>query len=191
MKRSEKKIAALLLVLCLALAACGCNSDVGIEDSIKKLDELSEPSEIEIFYSVEKFEEHEKEGGLSYYYLPASVPEGFEFSMIRTRDGVNVSVEYSKLNKDTYSYAEERLNSIICQYILFEDAEKALDESFVKNGYEPVEYGEKTYYRWDEQNIGYEIAFIEDGDLIFMHLPAIDSFENMMKYAGVVKVSIE
>jgi hypothetical protein len=39
--------------------------------------------------------------------------------------------------------------------------------------------------------IGYEIVFPAEGRLIFMHLPGVGSFEEMMRYADPVKRVIE
>ncbi len=177
--------------------------------------ELSEPlpyTAPELFGSFKDFEEHEKKAktnAVSFYYVPASVPSGFELTEIAKRDNIYVMVtysipdnalsandaqEYAGLN----SYDASRLQTLICERWLYPDGQSSL-ESFIANDYKPMEYEGRTYYRWDEHAendpekrvIGYELAFLDDGNLIFMHLPAIDTFENMMKYAKVEKAEIE
>lgn len=165
----------------------------------------------DLFESIKVFEEHEKNAeanAVSFYYVPASVPSGFELTEIAKRDNVYVTVTYSISdaamslnNAQEYAglseYDSSRLQTLICQRFLFPDGQGSL-ESFIANGYEPMEYEGRTYYRWDEHAendpekrvIGYELAFLEDDSLIFLHLPAIDTFENMMRYAEVAKVEI-
>ncbi len=158
------------------------------------------------FNSFEDYEQHEKRtkaNAASCYYTPSSLPPDYELAHITKRDDVYVMIEYS-LSVQTVSdnelseYDAERLQTLICRYSLYPDGQKALEDDFISNGYEAIEYEGQTYYRWDEHAennpekrvIGYEIAFLDEGNLIFMHLPAIDTFENMMKYANVVKTNI-
>ena len=161
----------------------------------------------EEFTSFEAFELHEKESEkktLSYYYIPGNLTRDYEFVKITKRENVYVTTEYKVSSNKAVSteklstYDSERLSTLLCQYYLYEDGTKALS-SFTGNGFEAVEYGDKIYYRWDEhmennpdkQIIGYEVVFLKDEKLIYMHLPAIDSFENMIKFADVVKVNID
>ncbi len=167
----------------------------------------------ESFGSFDDFEEHEKNAktnAVSFYYVPASVPSGFELTEIAKRNDIYVMVTYSIPNTalSVYdaqedaglnSYDASRLQTLICERSLSHDGQSTLETSFIANGYEPMEYEGRTYYRWDEHAendpekrvIGYELAFLDDGNLIFLHLPAIDTFENMMRYASVEKVEIE
>lgn len=159
------------------------------------------------FASFEDFENDEKKLGakaLSHYYTPSALTQDYTLSEVTKRDGVYVMLEYTLSANKVISaeklseYDAERLSTLICRYSLYSDGKKALEESFISKGYKPVEFEGKVYYRWDEHAennpdkriIGYEIAFLEDGNLIFMHLPAVDTFENMMKYADVIKVNI-
>lgn len=159
------------------------------------------------FTSFEDFETHEKKLGtkaLSHYYTPSALTQDYELSQITKRDDVYVMLEYTLSQNKVISaeklseYDAERLSTLICRYSLYSDGEKALKESFINKGYKAIEHEGKVYYRWDEHAennpdkriIGYEIAFLADGKLIFMHLPAVDTFENMMKYANVIKVNI-
>ncbi len=167
----------------------------------------------ESFGSFDDFEEHEKNAktnAVSFYYVPASVPSGFELTEIAKRNNVYVSVTYSipdtalsvydaQENAGLNSYDASRLQTLICERSLSHDGQSTLETSFIANDYKPIEYEGRTYYRWDEHAendpekrvIGYELAFLDDGNLIFLHLPAIDTFENMMRYADVAKVEIE
>lgn len=174
----------------------------------------SEPLECfapDVFESFKDFEEHEKNAktnAVSFYYVPASIPSGFELTQIAKRDNIYVMVTYSisaaampSNNAQEYtglnSYDSERLQTLICERSLSPDGQRSL-EAFIANDYEPIEYEGRTYYRWDEHAennpekrvIGYELAFLNDDSFIFLHLPAIDTFENMMRYADVAKVEI-
>lgn len=212
-----KRVAFLLSILSLTLIVCSCAAantpdipdvpDVSgtVNDGAKSEADcvLSEPYS---FNSFEDFERHEKEAGakaVSCYYTPSSLSSDYELAHITKRDDVYVSVEYSlsagALSDDELNgYDAERLQTLICECSPYPAGQNA-PEDFINNGYEAIEYEGKTYYRWDEhaendpekRAIGYEIVFPEDGNLIFMHLPAVDTFENMMKYADVVKVNID
>lgn len=169
-------------------------------------DDLTQPAPGS-FASFEEFEQSEKQAGqkaLSHYFVPATLSDNYELTQITKRDNVFVMIEF-KLTTGAVSseklseYDLERLSTLILRYSLYPDAQKALETNYINKGYKPVEYQGKTYYRWDEhaqndperQIIGYEIAFIVENELIFMHLPAIDSFENLMQYSQLEKVIIE
>ena len=155
--------------------------------------------------SFESFEDYEKQEKGTYYYIPSYLADEYELSRITKKDGVYVMVEYTVSSTKVIpgegldEYSIERLSTLICRYSLYPDGKKALEENYINKGYEATTHDGKIYYRLDEhaendpdkQAIGYEIAFLKDNDLIFKHLPAVDSFENMMKFADVVKVSIE
>ena len=169
-------------------------------------DDLTQPAP-DSYTSFEAFEEAEKQSGekaLPHYFVPATLSDDYQLTQITKRDNVYVMIEYKIASGAVSSeklseYDTERLSTLICRYSLYTDAQKALEMNYINKGYEPVEYQGKTYYRWDEhvqndpekQILGYEIAFITDGCLIFMHLPAVDTFENMLQYAQLQKVIIE
>lgn len=161
-----------------------------------------------LFASFEDFEKHEKGTGENaelFYYIPSALTQNYELSQITKRDDVYVMMEYTLSSNQALSaeklseYDAERLSTLIFRYSLYSVTQEDLEESFIRNGYEPIEYEGKVYYCWDEyaennpdkQIIGYEIAFLEDGRLFFMHLPAVDTFENMMKFTNIVKVNIK
>ena len=160
------------------------------------------------FTSFEDFEKHEKEAGekaVKYYYKPSVLTQDYEFSQITKRDDIYVMIEYTLSSNRNVSdeklsdYDAQRMSTLLCQTSLYPDGKKTLEESFINNGFEEIEYKGKVYYRMDEhadndpnkQITAYEILFLIDNDLIFMHLPAIDTFENMMKFAQVTKVVID
>lgn len=221
-----------IIICAVTIAACLClgvglkygltkNSEhpfgtgVSINSSVAAPNEPSEPLEYfapDLFGSIKEFEEHEKNdktNAVSFYYVPASVPSGFELTRIAKRENIYVAVTYSisdaamsSIDAQEYealdSYDSSRLQTLICERSLFPDGHRSLKTDFIANGYEPIEHEGRTYYRWDEHAendpekrvIGYELAFLDDDTLIFLHLPAIDTFENMMRYADVVKVEI-
>lgn len=150
-----------------------------------------------------KYERQAKTGTVSFYYIPSQLPEGFKLKSISKRDDVYVSVAYTvelpkESTSDLTSYAVERMSTLICQYYLFEDGNVTLQGGFLNNGFREMEYNGRTIYVDEEydtfgnpkQLIGYEIAFLADGQLVYMHLPALDTFETMMQYANVVKVEL-
>lgn len=203
----------ILLIICIFtvfLSSCGVNSPDEVQDNTKGSQTTGGVQALfasKSFSSFEDFEEHEKsagDNGVTYYYVPSSLQPDYKLSKISKKDDTYVLIEYSApwvdLSSENLSeYDRERLQTLICRYSLYADGKKALEENFITQGYKAVEYEGKTYYRSDEHAendptkrvIGYEIAFLENGDLIFMHLPAIDTFENMMKYTNLVKVEIK
>ena len=183
-----------------------------LSDTDRSLGEPMPSYAPDLFESIKDFEQHEKKAktsAVSFYYVPSSIPSDFELTQIAKRNEIYVMVTYSfpddeESSNDLREYAglnaydSMRLQTLICRCSLYSDGQNALEADFIANGYEPTEYEGKTYYRWDEHAendpekrvIGYELAFLDDGNLIFLHLPAIDTFDNMMKYADVVKVDI-
>ncbi len=207
-----KKLSVFLLLSILLFGLLAC----GIADPAPAIDITSASTTTQLplanvapltFDSFAAFKQHEKENpdkAVSCYYVPAELPDGYSLSAISKRDGVYVMVEYaievdSDATADLSEYDAQRLGTLICRYSLYTDAETALQENFIAKGYKPCDYDGKEYYRWDEHAngdveqpiIGYEIAFLQEGDLIFLHLPALDSFENMMQLAQVEKITIE
>ena len=201
-----KRIALLGLVSALVLAFCACSgSDAPLSGATT--DESTYPQALiapDAFSSFEEFEKHEKEAGeasVSKYYVPAAVPEGYAFAGITKRDGVYVAVHYllpaDKLpsTEKLDSHGIERMTSLICEYSLFADGTVSLNQ-FIQNGFKPLELDGKTYYHsteysTDAQTIGYEIVFLDEGQLIYLHLPAVDSFENMLKFVQVKPIYLE
>ncbi len=190
-----------VVVLCLCLAFAGIHYAV----EAYQQSYLSPQMGPVTFGSFEDFEAQAKgkatkDSSEGCYYVPSKLPVGFEFTEIRMREDIYITVDYRLKSDDisvkqTDSYAEERLNTLICQYSLYSDGEAALKNTYIPNGFEPFEYKGKTYYRFDEildgKTFGYELVFLEEGHLIYLHLPAIDTFENMMTYAEVKKVEIK
>ena len=186
-------------------ASPGTADNINEEIATGPAETLSAPHS---FTSFEDFENHEKKLGakaLSHYYTPSALTQDYSLSQVTKRDDVYVMLEYTLSANKVISaeklseYDAERLSTLICRYSLYSDGKKALEENFISKGYEPIEYEGKIYYRWDEHAennpdkriIGYEIAFLKDGNLIFMHLPAVDTFENMMEFADIIKVDID
>lgn len=206
MKRFALLVLTLSVVLIFAACAKADMSDTSVTSDTSGHAEVL--SESQAFASLEEFENHEKTTGVkavSHYYTPSALPSDYRLSRVTKRDDAYIMLEYTApADKVTSSeklseYDAERLNTLICRYSPYSDGEKALEESFISKGYKPVELNGKVYYRADEhaegnadkQIIGYELAFLEDGKLIYMHLPAVDSFENMIKYAYLDKVDIK
>ena len=156
------------------------------------------------FKNYEAFEKYASTQDLpaDFSYEKALLPDDrFQLKEVSYRPGVYVMAEYyCPLSKqelgDLIDYDAERLQTLICRTSLFTDPETDLNQNYLPNGYQPVTVSGRTYYRWDEhagnnpeaRTIGYEIVFIQDGHLIFMHLPAVESFEKMLEYTAVEKI---
>lgn len=194
-----KHLLSLISTMCLIFSLYGC-SYMGNNDL-----DSEEPNPLYAPYTYSSLEEFEKnEKNIKYYYIPSVNSDDYKLSTVTKRDDVYVMLEYDVSNSirikyDNLSeYDTERLQTLICRYSLYPDGTPALKETFINNGYTAIEYNGKTYYRWDEhaennpdkQIIGYEIAFLQDGQLIFMHLPAVDSFEKMMEFTDLQKIEI-
>lgn len=205
-----------LIVLCAIvclLSACGQNLSgkaVGTDSPLSGNESSGEvytcagPHE---FQSLEEFERFQKENRAEkdpdHYYIPDLTDSGFSLINVRKQDNVYIMTQYqcsvpSDLTKGLSDYDTERLTSLICRQSLYEDSAESLKINFIDKGYREIQFEGRTFYRWDEHAggtdsgmvIGYEIAFIEDGSLIFMHLPAYDSFEGMMKYTKLIRREI-
>lgn len=199
MKRAFIIGVVICIVLCMASA---CNSAKKEENNNPT--QLSQPQLAPLtFQSFEEYEQYEQKAksNTAVYYIPASLPANSELHQITKRDGIYVTVTYRvsinpSLTDRLSDYDLERMQTLTCCYYLFEDGNVALQSSFIPNGFKAIEYNEKTYYYMAEYSFdsddslqtGYEIVFLENGQLIYMHLPAVDTFENMMKYADVVMV---
>ncbi len=173
----------------------------------KRLEPVGQIPEIESFKSIEEFENAERKKTsrkAETYYVPVLPEDQYTLTSVTKWENVYVSVAYhvdlpedlaGQLRTD---YDRERCQSLICQTYLFEDGTVTL-QGFLNNGYKETEVNGRTYYRWDEHAenspgrpvIGYEIVFPAEGRLIFMHLPGVGSFEEMMRYADPVKRVIE
>ena len=195
------------LIIAFVFVLCSCsNSDLLSDQSLSDegvAQPQTGPMEFQSFEAFEAYENRMRSAENTCYYIPSALTDDYTLARITKREGVYISVAYSvdpsKVQTEGLSgYGAERLLTLICQYSLFEDGSVSLQGNFVSNGFEPIEYQGRTIYRLDEYDgndpngrcIGYEIAFLEEGKLIYMHLPAIDTFENMMKFADVVKVEI-
>ena len=135
------------------------------------------------------------------YYRPAQEVDGFKLKQVSYRPGLYVMSEYVQSVspddlKGLRDYDASRLQTLICRTSLFTDPEADLRINYLPNGYEPVEVNGRTFYRWDEhagnrpdaRTIGYEIVFLEEDHLVFMHLPATESFEEMLRFTDVEKI---
>jgi len=137
------------------------------------------------------------------FCIPTKVPEGFTFTDIREREDVYVTVTFNAggnaVSTGTSTYAAERLNSFICQYTISDHPETTLNQLKQNVGYnQTVTYNDKTYFMLldvdpsaPETVVGYDLAFVEEGYVILLHLPAIDTLDNMMKYTEITIVDLE
>lgn len=102
-------------------------------------------------------------------------------------------------NEELSEYNIERMTTIVCEHTLSENVEESFKINILDkldtNGYEKIEINGREYYykpEYDslynqERIIGYEIEFLEDGERMFLHLPPLDSIENMAEYLEVIK----
>ena len=200
-----KKVLVITLSVLLLLGALVAPIVAIITGSASDADQ-SQPYTPPVYYdSVAEFEaaERSSKNGSAHYYIPTVLPENSTFKRISKRDNeyiaVTYSVDTSGIDTTGFSrYEMERISSLICELNLYEDGTVPLI-SFKGNGFKPIDYQGRTIYYFedydplnpDKRLIGYSIAFLQDGYCIYMHLPAIDTFENMMQYANVTRVTIE
>ena len=161
-----------------------------------------------LFTSIEEFVAYEKslgEAASECYYIPSALGDDYElYSIIRQEKNQTISYEHITVKYklkgadiDEGSYIDLNTKMISCEYSVREYSDVAF-ENYTNNGFEAFEYGGRQLYKldiyntWDETTVlSYRVIFRIDGHLIGMHLPAIDSFENMMKYTDVIRVDIE
>ncbi len=196
----------LFLLVVLLIGTTACTSDVP-----KNADDLPEifPSP-DYYTSIEDYENQNKQtqartsvNNDNVYFIPTKVPKGFAFSNIKEREDVYIAVTYTTQGNAATtapsSYATERLNSLICQYTISTDPQVTIDQLTQYVGYDQaVTYNDKTYSMLlavdpsaPETIVGYDLAFVEDGHVILLHLPAIDTLDNMMEYAEVTMVTLD
>ena len=159
------------------------------------------------FTSIEEFVAYEKslgEAASECYYIPSALGDDYElYSIIRQEKNSTISYEHITVKYklkgadiDEGSNIDLRTKMISCEYSVREYSDIAF-ENYTKNGFEAFEYGGRQLYKLDIYSVdetmllSYRVIFRIDGHLIGMHIPAIDSFENMMKYTDVIRVDIE
>lgn len=141
-------------------------------------------------------------------YVFKNKPEGAEISRVTYREGVYVTVGYSiPLDKkykeeDIDEYQKERMTSFICQRYLFEDGNYAfkvnVSDNIDRMNDPKIEVNGNEYYYYEEHSlydpdtvIGYSVNCLVDGQFFYLHLPPLDTFENMTEYLEVVKAEPE
>ena len=159
------------------------------------------------FTSLEEFIAYEKnlgEAASECYYIPSALGDDYElYSIIRqeknqTFSYEHITVKYKLKGADIDEGSTIDLNTkmISCEYSVKEYSDIAF-ENYTNNGFEAFEYGGRQLYKLDIYSVdettllSYRVIFRIDGHLIGMHIPAVDSFENMMKYTDVIRVDIE
>lgn len=203
MKEKTVLLSSVLLASVLLVACSICVIALVPEPAVQEYQPSTWPL---LFQSVEEFEAAEskaRSGETAYYYIPADLPDHMKFYQISKVEGAYIAVTYSVETSgiDTTglsSYGIERISSLICQFDPYEDGSVPLT-SFSNMGFKPIDYQGRTIYYFEDRDslssdnrlVGYSIAFLQDEHCIYMHLPAIDTFENMMQYADVVKVTID
>ena len=191
----------LLCSICLFSACGGAVKEVPRDSAAVP---AANSSNLTFYDDVKTFCGAEQKAGLEEesFFVPPLPAEEYRLLHVSKRDGVYIALSYevkdpSRVKSNLVGYDKERCGTLICQTYLFEDGNATL-ESFLRNGHREVSVDGKTYYLWEEHAggrseadlIGYEIVFLRKGRLVFMHLPAIDSFENMMRYADPEEVSV-
>jgi hypothetical protein len=159
------------------------------------------------FTSIEEFVAYEKSLGANSskcYYIPSALGDDYElYSIMRqvknpviTYEHITVKYKLKGADIDEGSNIDTRTKIISCEYSVREYSDKAF-ENYANNGFEAFEYGGRQLYKLDIYTadktmlLSYRVIFRIDGHLIGMHLPATESFENMMKYTDVIRVDIE
>ncbi len=163
---------------------------------VEDIDNLSFYDSIEDFLKAEK-QNPDSSGEI--FFVPDLPPEQYQLVAVSKREDVYIALLYKVVNhvaetENLSSYDAERRTMLVCQTYLSQNGL----EMFIKNGFRETIYDGKSYYVWEEHAEndperslnGFEIVFIQDGKRVFMYLPAIDSFENIMRYANPKKIII-
>ena len=160
-----------------------------------------------LFTSIEEFVAYEKSLGeisSECYYIPSALGDDYElYSILRqeknstiTYEHITVKYKLKDVDIDEDSFIDLRTKTISCEYSVKEYSDIAF-ENYTNNGFEAFEHSGRQLYKKDMYSadnttlLSYRVIFRIDGHLIGMHLPAIDSFENMVKYTDVIRVDIE
>jgi hypothetical protein len=131
------------------------------------------------------------------YALTNKTPDGFTFSSIYYREDVYIASYYAVDGynySDTYDeYENERLSTAIYQVSLFPDAQESLKINYIDKDFEPMELGGKTYYYMPEYAkngdlIGHEFAFVASDNLMYVHLPASISIDDLSVENSILAV---
>ncbi len=209
------------LVMALLISGCAVNGALTQENTTPDITQSETPAMPSASVSPLYFASHdelvkyqsevEEHHIADYYYQPVYLVENAEFRTISARPIGYIAVSYSiesELNKkyEKGTYEEYRTSYAVYQRFLFGDPYQILQEGYIDKGYEPVEYDGVTYYyspeyrfevkgdsiEFTDELIGHSIAYItEEGDRMYIHLPAIAPLEEMIKYAEVEPVYIK
>ena len=157
---------------------------------------------IQAFNTFQEFEENEKKqnDGMSAYYVPAVLGEQCRLIGISKREGVYLATSYQVFTQTIHpnantAYEKELVGSILCTQYLFPVTNETI--SFFQRNFQEIYYNDSLYYYTESRSLdksdllGYEISFIIDQTAFHIHLPAVNSFEEMMQYTKLVKRVIE
>ena len=157
---------------------------------------------IRVFSTFRELEENEKklENGLTAYYVPAVLGEKCSLIGISKREGVYLATSYQIFTQTMHpdaatAYEKELVGSILCTQYLFSVTEETI--SFFQRNFREINYNGRVCYYSESRStdksvlLGYEIAFIFDQTAFYMHLPAVNSFEEMMRFTELEKHFID
>ncbi|MBP5236878.1 MAG: hypothetical protein J6128_05030, partial [Clostridia bacterium] len=156
------------------------------------------------FDTFQELEENEKkqENGLTAYYVPAVLGEECSLIGISKREGVYLVTSYQVFTETIHpdaatAYERELVGNVLCTQYLFSEPDGTI-EMFRRNNYQEMQYGGRVIYvkearsqRDDSVLLGYEVVFAIDQTAFHIHLPAVNSFEEMLQFTELVKHVIE
>lgn len=159
---------------------------------------------IQSFGSFQEFEENEKnrENGMTAYYVPALLGEKCRLTGISKREGVYLATSYQVFVETKHpdavtAYEKETVGSIRCTQYLFSEPNGTI-EMFQRNHFQEMRYGDRVLYYMEERSLrdssvllGYDVVFILDQTAFYIHLPAVNSLEEMLEYTELEKRLIE
>jgi hypothetical protein len=190
------------LLFCLFLELVGCNDATIEEENSQQSRQLSMPEVSLAFKSLQEFQDfiESTDGNENLTYqcsLTMKSLEGYSLSAINYRNSIYIASHYAKdnyQNNPSYDeYENERLSTAIYEVFLFPDAQESLRLNYMDNDYEPIVIGKKTYYYMPEYAangnlIGHELAFIANDNLMFVHLPAAFTMEDLAQDSSILSV---
>ena len=217
MQLNKLKIYCLLYAALIVLTACvddlaSLNNDnqqiTSVASSSPRILEFNDTQAYFDYRQDEHSLKNDRSRGEDYVLVPSNPLPNSILKNVSTVENVYIASYYelnndfkNKFNSINQSYERELSSEVVCCRYIFDDPEYALMESFVKNnGYELMEYeGTKYYYRTDyivladsiEHQVCHNIAYLFDGQLVYVRFPAFDDIKKMLHYAAVEKLYSE
>jgi hypothetical protein len=137
----------------------------------------------------------------SYILVPVNPLMDYEMKYVQTVENVYVATYYSvksdfadMLIGEMQSYEREVSSEAVYVREVYDDPEHALMEGYANKGYEQLKKDSNDYYiktdnvlsdDGNKQSLIHNIAYIFNGELVYVRFPAFYEIEEMIPYAAV------